>query len=88
MANAIRFADLKALGKTDRENAISGLMGEALAPVNGQAFVIKAKIQAYESRYEMSSAQLSERLKTNTFRETAEVSDWLFWLRVRELSGG
>jgi len=88
MANAIRFADLKALSKQDRENAIKGIRDEAIAPVNGQAFVMKAKIQAYESRYEMTSAQLRERLKTNTFRETAEISDWLFWLRVRDLSGG
>ena len=88
MANAIRFADLKALNKQDRENAITGLVSEALAPVNGQAFVIKAKIHAYESEYEMTSAQLAEGLRNNAIRETAAISDWLFWLRVRELSGG
>ncbi|HEX3865516.1 MAG TPA: hypothetical protein VHV78_02150 [Gemmatimonadaceae bacterium] len=88
MANAIRFADLKSLGKADREHAIGVLVSEAKAPVNGQAFVIRAKIQGFESRYEMTSAQLRDGLRTNKIRETAEVSDWLFWLRVRDACGG
>ncbi len=88
MATAIRMGDLRALGKSEREKAIGGLVNEALRPVNGQAVIIKEKIQSYELRYKMTSDQLPVRLKNKTFCETAEVSNWLFWIRVRELSGG
>lgn len=87
MATAIRFSELKALGKSDREKALNGLISEAKAPVNGQAFVVKGKIQAYETRYELNSADLPAAIRDNKLRETAEVADWLFWIRVRELCG-
>jgi hypothetical protein len=88
MGNAIHFSDLRALGGADRKNALEAVMREALAPTNGQAFVIRAKIQAYEARYEMTSAQMRQGLIDHSVRETAEVSDWLFWLRLRDLCGG
>ncbi len=76
------------MGKHDREQAIGELVGEAVAPVNGQAMAIKARIQGFESRYEMTSAQLVDQLRRNLCKETAEISEWLFWLRLRDLSGG
>lgn len=88
MANAIRLRDLRSLGKYDREQAIEALLGEAISPVNGQAMAIKARIQGFESRYEMTSAQLVDRLRRNSCMETAEISEWLFWLHLRDLSGG
>lgn len=88
MANAIRLRDLRSLGKYDRERAIQALVGEAVAPVNGQAMAIKARIQGFESRYEMTSDKLVGRLRLNSCMETAEISEWLFWLHLRDLSGG
>lgn len=88
MANAIRLSDLRSLGMHDREHALGALVDEAVGPVNGQAMAIKARIQGFESRYEMTSAQLVERLSRNQTAETAEISEWLFWVRLRELSGG
>ena len=88
MALALRSGDLKALGKADRERAIGELIADAKAPVNGQALVIKAKIQGFETRYEMTSEALRQGLRANQVRETAEISRWLFWLHVRDACAG
>ena len=88
MAHAIGVRDLGSLSKHDRDVAITALVKEAIAPVNGQAMVIKAKIQGYEARYEISSSQLMDRLRSNPSAETADIAQWLFWIRLRDLSAG
>lgn len=88
MAHAIRVSDLGSLSMPDRERALGALAKEATAPVNGQAVVIKAKIQGYESRYEITSEQLRDRLRGNPNAETKDIADWLYWLRLRDLSSG
>ena len=50
--------------------------------------VIKAKIQGYETLYEITSNQLLERLHENPGAETADIAQWLFWIRLRDLSAG
>ncbi|CAN5922257.1 hypothetical protein BH11GEM2_BH11GEM2_21820 [soil metagenome] len=88
MAHAIAARDLGSLSKHDRDIAVGALANEAIAPVNGHAMVIKAKIQGYETRYEISSSQLMERLRSNPSAETADIAHWLFWIRLRDLSAG
>ena len=88
MAHASAARDLRSLSKPDRDAAVGALANEAIAPVNGQAMVIKAKIQGYEALYEITSSQLLERLHSNPGAETADIAQWLFWIRLRDLSGG
>lgn len=88
MSNALRTGDLRSLSRQERDRALVALMDEAAAPVNGRVLANKARIRSFELRYEMSSEQLLERLARNAYTETAEVSEWLFCLRIRDLSGG
>lgn len=88
MAHAVRLDDLSTMSAADRATAIERLTDEAVATVNGQAVVVTARISAFESRYEMSSAQLIERLSREELLETAEIAEWLFWLQLRARSNG
>lgn len=88
MEHSVRLKDLGALSATDREVALGRLTRAAAAPINGQAVVISTKIAAFENRYEMSSDELVDRLGAEGVAETAEYAEWLFWLKLRELSAG
>jgi len=83
MSYAVRLSDLQAMNAAERATALEQLSAEARGPLNGNAAVLDSRIRAYEARYEMTSAQLVERLGTGAQRETADIVEWLFWLKVR-----
>lgn len=84
MEYSVRLADLQALSPTAQDSALRELTKVALAPVNGQAVTVDARISAFESRYEMSSEELVRRLKDHEVEETADYVSWLFWIRLRD----
>lgn len=88
MGHAIRLSDLQAMTDAERSTALARLSADARGPLNGNASVIETRIRGYESRYEMSTAQLVERLKRGEQRETAEIIDWLFWVNIRSRVDG
>jgi len=88
MINSIRIRELNQLSAIERTTRLNGLVAEAKAPINGQAVTIKEKIDGYETKFGLTSAQLGDRLRSNSIRETPDVADWLFWLNVRKYSGG
>jgi hypothetical protein len=67
---------------SERAAVIDRLTAEAKGPVNGLAVAALARIRTFESRYEMTSSQLLERLKSGEERETAEIAEWLFLLQL------
>lgn len=84
MEYAVRLGDLFAMAAPARARALELLTKVACAPINGQAVVIESRIAAFETRHEMSSVQLVEKLKNDSeFLELAEYAEWLFWLRLR-----
>jgi hypothetical protein len=84
MPLAVRLTDLRSFSPEKRERAIADLAVRAAAPANGQAVATAARISAFESRYEMTSAQLLGKLSRNELRETADIAEWLFWLEVSQ----
>lgn len=44
--------------------------------------VIEARLRVFESRYEISSTELGHALRAGDLRDTADVSQWLFWTEV------
>lgn len=46
---------------------------------------LASKIETFEQRYELASADLERALRSGQIRETAEVNDW--WISYRTLSG-
>jgi len=82
MALAVRLKDLGSMTAAERAKAVERLAAEASGPVNGLAVAALTKIRTFESRYEMSSDQLIERLRSGQVHETAEIAEWLFLLRL------
>lgn len=85
MAHAIRLSDLKALNPTEKSNVLHRLTTEASSRPNGQASAAFTRIRAFEERYELTSEQLLRGLKDGSVRETAEINEWLFCLRLLEI---
>lgn len=82
---AIRLSDLKALNPTEKTDVLNRLTAEAAARPNGQASGAYTRVRAFEDRYEISSEQLLTGLKDGSVRETAEINEWLFCLRLLEI---
>ena len=77
---------LKALSEMpvqEREKALSALVQRAKLPRNGQTAGLDARIREFEVRFEMTSAELHERLRAGDLKETAEIAKWLFLLEAR-----
>lgn len=85
MPTSVRLADLDALTPQELSDALAALVAEAQGPANGHFAMAEARVRAFEQRYEMTSAELHERLRNGTQRETAEVAEWLFWLALLKL---
>jgi len=84
MGLSIRLADLYEMTAEERDEVLGRLVREAVAPANGQLSEVDARVRTFEQQYEMSSAELLERLRQGTQVETAEIAQWLFWLEVQK----
>ena len=84
MAQHVRSADLALMSTEEREVVLGRLVDSAAGPRNGQRAEIEARIRRFELRYEVSSAELLKELAAGKRKETAEIAEWLFWLKVRD----
>ncbi len=78
--------NLKALSEMpaqEREETLSELVKGAILPRNGETSRLDARIREFEVRFEMTSAELHEGLRTGDLKETAEIAKWLFLLEAR-----
>ena len=83
MSYPIKLADLGQMSKDDQAKVLTDLTDSAKQNRNGQTAVMDARIRRFEQRYEMTSAELLKRLEGGEVAETAEISQWLFWLGAR-----
>ena len=84
MSQQVHFSKLALMTTGERAVVLGELVASARAERNGQAAEIEARIRAFENRYELTSVALLQRLAAGAQRETAEIAEWLFWLRVRD----
>ena len=80
---SISLNTLRALPAAERDRALAELAANAAAPRNGQSAVLDARIRFFEQQYEMTSAELHQRLRSGQQTETADVAKWLFLLEAR-----
>ena len=83
MGYTISSAELSNMSAEDRQRALAELVSKANDPQNGQQAALGARLREFEQRYELSSADLPEALRSGRIQETAEISRWLFWIEVR-----
>ena len=83
MPVTIPTAALRQMSASEREhllNAAFEVSSEALA--NFLA-VLDARLRVFEQRYELPSDALADAMETGQLRDTADVSEWLFWSHLR-----
>lgn len=45
--------------------------------------VLGARLRVFEQRYELPSSEVHQALERGVLRDTADVSEWLFWVDLR-----
>ena len=79
----VSMAELRAMTAGQRKSVVADLLSRATAARNGQASALDDRIRDYELRFEMTSTELRERLRSGQQPETAEIAKWLFLLDAR-----
>ena len=83
MSRRVSLSRLKSASPNRRDQLLSGLVSGAREPVNGYADRLDARIAEYESRYELTSAEMLEQIENGTLKETDDIASWLMLLNVR-----
>lgn len=83
---SVLTTDLRSMTEDERRQALAAIVQQGRGVQNGERAILNARIRAYEERYEMSSADLRDALRTGRARETADVARWLFWVEARDRS--
>jgi len=85
MTQGMRLFDLAKLAESEQQVVVANLARSARAggpPTN--RMVLRARIRAFEARYEMTSAEMLRKFRAGEIRETADISKWLFLISVRD----
>lgn len=80
---AVSLSRLKSASPAKRDELLSGLVSGAREPVDGYAERLDARISEFERRYEMTSAEMVERVESGALKETDDVASWLMLIKVR-----
>ena len=84
MANqGIKLSTLSEMSPEERAKTIAEIVKRGSRASNGQTVVLDQRIREFEMRYEMTSAELHQRLRDGSQRETADIAKWLFLLDTR-----
>jgi hypothetical protein len=82
--NSLSFSELRALSPAERERRLAAFAALRGQPINGELQYLDEGIAELESRYEMSSATMREKLASGGLRETADIGKWLMLLDARD----
>ena len=80
----MKLEEFSRMDASGQRSAVEEISRCALAPRNGQAHSIDARILAFEVRYEMTSQVMRERFATGELQDTADLARWLMLLQVRD----
>ena len=83
MRTTLKLSDLSKMRPERRAAALEEIVIAASQPVKGGLEALDSEINEFETRYEMSSDELLERLSAHRQEETAEIASWLIRLDLR-----
>lgn len=84
MPERVRLSELATMSSSELESQTATLMEASRAADTQGSPTLERRIRNFEARYEMSSEALRRGLSEETVKETAEISEWLFLLDVRD----
>lgn len=87
MPVTIPSAALRNMSEAERTRLLDAAFDSSPEPLANFLAVLDARLRVFEQRYELPSTALPEALASGELRETAEVSEWLFWAQLRSHLG-
>ena len=84
MPATIASADLRLMTDTERSRLLEAAFNSAPDALETYLAVLDARLRVFEQRYEMPSSVLGDALADGRLRDTKEVSEWMFWARLRD----
>jgi hypothetical protein len=76
MSFTISDAQLRSMPATEREGAIRRMEAATRAPVNGEIKELDAQLGEFERVHGFSTAEMHQRLRNGSLRETESVCRW------------
>jgi len=80
----LRLAELANLTPEQSQEKIREFAGERDKPLNGELAQLSQMLAEFESRYEMTSETMRDKVGRGEQRETADICAWMMWLDVRD----
>ena len=84
MPATIASADLRLMTDAERSRLLEAAFHTAPDALENYLAVLDARLRVFEQRYEMPSSVLGDALADGRLRDTKEVSEWMFWARLRD----
>lgn len=83
MPVTIPSAALRQMSEADRTRLLDTVFEWPEEVLANFLAVVDARLRVFEQRYELPSAALAEAVESGKLRDTADVSEWMFWANVR-----
>lgn len=84
----IPSAMLAFMSDEERARVLESVMARSADVLGDYMTVLDARLRMFEQRYELPSSELETALASGRLPDTAETSDWLFWVYLRsDLAG-
>ena len=88
MPVTIPSAAMRQMSEAELARLVDAAFEWSAEAVENYLAVLDARLRVFEQRYEVPSSALDQALSTGTLRDTADVSEWLFWAHLRsDLAG-
>ena len=83
MPATISSAALRGMTESERARVVDEAFHCTAAELQNYLLVLDARLRVFELRYELPTAALGDALASGKLRDTADVSEWLFWAHLR-----
>jgi hypothetical protein len=79
----IPSAALRQMPEDERTRFVDAALDLPREVLANYVAVVDARLSVFEKRYELPSSALADALGSGQLRDTADVSEWLFWAGLR-----
>lgn len=83
MPLTIPSAAMRQMSESELARLVDSAFEWSADAVENYLAILDARLRAFEQRYEIATSQLDAALGAGTLRDTADVSEWLFWAHLR-----
>lgn len=83
MPVTIPSAALRQMTEEERTRVLDAAFADSPEALANYLAVLDARLRVFEQRYELPTSALPEAMASGQLRDTAEVSEWLFWAHLR-----